>query len=741
MKKNSRIRDTKKAEKYLSSKPSLSIELLEKYYQIPIIDEIDIKQLSLLSRAYENSNQMVEATKYKNLFYLFSKEDNEASENLKECLSIYTKYSAEFLSGCNNEQQLLEKMILCCVELSKKIEGALLYYFYEKRYGARQDLQSLLSKKDIDLLPYIDYILKKECVFVLIQSDSEIGCFNAGVFELIASSFGHQVIVISNKKTNHNGKHLFVNSLDTTNIRRVLLELEKDNTSVEPFVVLADSHLLKEIVRFKKMYKHFEMYYRQSLEIPLPYLDCLLLGDFYKTSSFLYGFDTKRALRNEPKYDYSIVIPARNSSECLEYALMNCASIDYQDSKYEILVSDNSDCGNNAIETMVKNMQVIYKNIRYVRPPIVLSLCKSFEFAYLNACGRRIISIGSDDGIMIGALKDLDNIFEKYDSLVVHFQSVNYMWPDNSGFASLVYREVFFPNNKEDMLFKTKELANCFLTGKYPFQFLPILYMNTCVDRQLIDIIIENTGKLEFGYSQDVYTGLIVLMLLDSIVYTRKPLIIGGSSSIGIGKLVKDSERNPKIYKYKMLNNDLCHFNYFSKNAEDCYKVLLYTENERWFIFTEFVKIIELEISHKYRHYSYPEDEILGSLKSMYMEYDLLSNDISFIQNRIDSIKVFLGETLFQKYLRFERNWIKNRKKKAKRERAIHFLKKIHFYAFVRHFFSMFSKSSNKQLNDTALPICQSSHYSINILNKKKELSNIYEASKYINVFFERGIN
>ena len=68
-------------------------------------------------------------------------------------------------------------------------------------------------------------------------------------------------------------------------------------------------------------------------------------GDYLKYISYIYGFSVQEKLNQKAEYDFSIVLPVRNTTDTLRYTLITCLNQRYQGS-YEVVLSDNSDSGN-----------------------------------------------------------------------------------------------------------------------------------------------------------------------------------------------------------------------------------------------------------------------------------------------------------------------------------------------------------------------------------------------------------
>lgn len=251
----------------------------------------------------------------------------------------------------------------------------------------------------------------------------------------------------------------------------------------------------------------------------------------------IYCEDIEELVNKEPEVPFSIVIPARNSSHTLRYTLETCLNQTYQ-GDYEILISDNSNNGDDEIAELVESFKS--DKIRYIKTPRDLPLPKSFEYAFLHARGRYIFGLGSDDGILPWALEELARITETYpDEEVIQWERGFYAWPNfNKGQEN----ELVIPRkyNKGNYPIYFKEgatyLAEVF-TNPSKMYALPMLYINSCFKRSYLDTLMSKTGSLWSGICQDIYIGVVTAAINDRILYVEYPFTIAGMSSASIGAI------------------------------------------------------------------------------------------------------------------------------------------------------------------------------------------------------------
>src|SRR5262245_51577835 len=101
---------------------------------------------------------------------------------------------------------------------------------------------------------------------------------------------------------------------------------------------------------------------------------------------------------------FSIVIPTRNRENTLRHTLRTCLAQDFAD--FEIVVSDNDSPP--AVREVVASFAD--SRIKYFRTPRLLAMSDSWEFALEHAAGEFVTVIGSDDGLLLHALTEIDRI-------------------------------------------------------------------------------------------------------------------------------------------------------------------------------------------------------------------------------------------------------------------------------------------------------------------------------------------
>lgn len=266
--------------------------------------------------------------------------------------------------------------------------------------------------------------------------------------------------------------------------------------------------------------------------------DCFAFGwsgNYLTYIGQIYGFDVKEYLMRPRECLFSIVIPVKDSTTTLEYTLKTCLNQRY-DGKYEIVISDNSVEGNSAVYDLCSELND--PRIHYYKTPRPLVLTKSFEYAYLQAKGEFILSIGADDGLLPWALDKLSEIIDKYpDEDIIQWDRGFYAWP---GFNKGQQNQFIIPAS-----YKKDSIPTEYITGRqYSEEImchpeyvycLPMLYINSGFRHRYMKKLLNKTGSLWNGNCQDIAMGVVNILINHAILKVEYPFTIAGMSSNSMG--------------------------------------------------------------------------------------------------------------------------------------------------------------------------------------------------------------
>ena len=231
---------------------------------------------------------------------------------------------------------------------------------------------------------------------------------------------------------------------------------------------------------------------------------------------------------------FSIVIPTRERPETLKYCLKTCIEQELF-SNYEIIVSDNN--SSPATKEVVDSFKC--DKIRYFPTGTTLPMYENFEFAVSKAKGEYVMVLGDDDGILLKALYNLDQIIRKTGYKAITWQWIFYSWPEGvpPGTENIMY----IPLSAHFEVHKGLEAIKEVLNFTKPYNQLPMLYINGAIHRDLIQELRNKTGRVFSSVTPDAYSGICFAYLSKYFLFLSRPLSIAGIS----GK----SNGNNQLYK------------------------------------------------------------------------------------------------------------------------------------------------------------------------------------------------
>ena len=259
-------------------------------------------------------------------------------------------------------------------------------------------------------------------------------------------------------------------------------------------------------------------------------------GSYIRYVSYLYGESVEELLAGPHSCDFSIVIPVRNAADTLRHTLKTCLSIAYEGS-YEIVLSDNSDEGYTAVRDLYEELGD--SRIRYYKTPFLLSMDKTFEFAYLHARGEFIFSIGADDGVYPWALNHLKQALKDHpDEPIFSWMRGFYTWPDFSLYSCKIVDVPLYDLRQNEQYIRyglASHQQDIIRRIEGIFYSLPTLYINSGFRRSYMSEILCRTGRFLDGFSQDGYMAAVNLCLNDHFIELRCPITVAGMSGHSIG--------------------------------------------------------------------------------------------------------------------------------------------------------------------------------------------------------------
>lgn len=274
------------------------------------------------------------------------------------------------------------------------------------------------------------------------------------------------------------------------------------------------------------------------------------IGKYTQYISKLYEVDYEKDITEVSELDFSIIIPARNSAETLKYTIETCLNQKNAESiSYEVLISDNSTIGNMEIFDLVNTIDS--PRLKYFRTPKNLPLNRSFEYAVSKSKGEFIIMIGSDDGMLPWGLEYLKKIVSDNPSEdVIGWHRVFFQWSNSrmdSNPGKLVIPKNYIRGEIEVTRVNTDyAIKDLFEYPEKLLYYFPTLYINSGFRRRYVQKVLEKTGKLWDGFTQDMYMSLVNLLINESLLIVDAPISIAGMSngSLGAKSIVNHDTNN-----------------------------------------------------------------------------------------------------------------------------------------------------------------------------------------------------
>lgn len=218
---------------------------------------------------------------------------------------------------------------------------------------------------------------------------------------------------------------------------------------------------------------------------------------------------------------FSIVIPAMNRQYTLDYTIKTALGCNFDD--YEIIVHDGASDPPLTVPDGIKLYRTDENN----------SMCSDWNAALSKATGEYIIVFGCDDGILPYALHDIDNILKEINNPpMIRWNRCYYTWKDD--FFAEMSGQLQVSMNGSSFMLNSRKLIAAIAQLKMDYTFLPMLY-TAAMRRDMLDKLMEKTGKLLDGISPDIYSGFALASLVEKVPSIGKPMSINAASRWSTG--------------------------------------------------------------------------------------------------------------------------------------------------------------------------------------------------------------
>lgn len=265
----------------------------------------------------------------------------------------------------------------------------------------------------------------------------------------------------------------------------------------------------------------------------------------------------KKTNENDPKY--TVIIPTRNGSKYISYAIESVLQSERRD--IELIISDN-----HSTDQTAEILSSIDDNrLKVIKPQNSLPMSAHYEFALSHAKGAWISILGDDDALMPYTFNLLDKVLKnKSDVKVISAKRAYYFWEGSPKFYGSTVISFLASNScskrwtKLDFVLGLLGFISCF--------DLPQIYTTGFIHRDLIISIKAKTKGIFFhSIIPDIYSIVALMYFTNKYLRLEIPISWVGTSgkSMGISdRIYKDTlklskktdDSQQKTYPYKLAN-------------------------------------------------------------------------------------------------------------------------------------------------------------------------------------------
>ncbi|MBA5778533.1 glycosyltransferase [Stappia sp. F7233] len=237
----------------------------------------------------------------------------------------------------------------------------------------------------------------------------------------------------------------------------------------------------------------------------------------------------------------SIIVPTRERAHYLSSCLDSCLATD--DPDLEIVVSDNASQDDTAAVVASKNdARIVYTNTgRRV------SMRANFEHALNHASGDYIVYIGDDDAVLASGLRTLRSLIERWQPDAIGWRLIHYLWPAEDGSRpgrlEIPLKSIYGELRQKD---PAAILRNFAAAKVRSYKDGANLY-HGCVSRKVIEKTRSRDGVYFHSLSPDVYASIANLAHIQTFLWLRHPLTLGGESDRSNGRAFSNRMPSNKL--------------------------------------------------------------------------------------------------------------------------------------------------------------------------------------------------
>lgn len=242
----------------------------------------------------------------------------------------------------------------------------------------------------------------------------------------------------------------------------------------------------------------------------------------------------------DPMAPFTVLIPTLNRCGTLAHTLESC--IVQQDENFRVIVSDNH--STDETRAVVESYRRRDPRVQLVQPPTRLSMARNFEFSLEQVHEGFVMFLGSDDGLLPGAMPRARQCLERHpEAKALHASPcAAFFYPElTTDDAGLLYLRV----DPMEEVRSSKEWLEKIASAERNVTQLPMPYQLSWVHVDIIKRIKATSGKAIHSPIPDLFLGIASTAQSETYVSVNPGFGIGAVSagSNGSGTLHPKGDR------------------------------------------------------------------------------------------------------------------------------------------------------------------------------------------------------
>lgn len=221
------------------------------------------------------------------------------------------------------------------------------------------------------------------------------------------------------------------------------------------------------------------------------------------------------------KTRFNVIIPTRERADVLFHCLRTVVAQDYDN--LNILVSDNF--SQDGTRDVVRSFSD--PRISYINPGRRLGMSNHWEFALSHVTDGYVTFLGDDDGLLPGALKQLDEIVGEHHPDAINAPLIEYNWPGNGTDKEW---KINIQYRKDTRFCSSKIFLKNLLSGYLTYADGPLIYHGSFSRFNVINAARSRDGSFFKSQIPDVYSAVSLSLVTDKFLRIKDPIAIGGRS-------------------------------------------------------------------------------------------------------------------------------------------------------------------------------------------------------------------